>query len=626
MKLVFLSILLSISFTLFTQTELVEVQNTPLNSVSVQSSSCVDLDSDNNLDLFLCPYPSGKNLYFHNNGDGTFSKVTEGIIVEIETGFKSSSWADFDNDNDLDAYINTYNISGANSNYVFTNNGNGTFNSIEIALSTGIGFAEGTWFDYNLDGYLDMIVSDRYNLGSLLFTNNTENDFIQSFLLANTGPFLSQDFNNDLWPDITTTSYWNFVIALNKPYETFPYPIHFSFEFPEPWNIAAGDWNNDGFTDVFMASENYQFNYLFTNIDGENFLRTNQSGAFGNNEFGLSSSARSIAWLDYDNDADLDLFITNRLYDEGERNLLYKNNEGTSFSRITSGPFVETNSDEIVYGDFDKNGFLDLFITYCSQGNKLLMNTGNLNNWINIHLQGSVSNYSAIGAKVKVKSNLGWQYREVMSNTSNYSQSTMNVHFGFGQINLIDTLMIVWPSGIVSNYFNLETNQFINIVEPAIKRKVIGNEIILYLPRAYGENTHYQWLLNGVTIPQANANEIKVLENGFYRAIIYQGFSTDTTFEISIQDMGINTASVKNCLVSIYPNPVDHFLNIRTYSSDIKITEIKLYDPSGRLIQSYFPKQEIQSYKININNCSSGLYYLNVKTNLGQAINRVMIK
>jgi hypothetical protein len=190
------------------------------------------------------------------------------------------------------------------------------------------------------------------------------------------------------------------------------------------------------------------------------------------------------AWGDYDNDGWLDLFVANlgpldpisRVSIAPEDNFLYHNNGDGTFTKITSGSLVHDlgYSTGCAWADYDNDGFLDLFVSNGwgtkSENNFLYRNNGNTNNWINVRLVGTVSNRSAIGAKVRVEATIAgstlWQMREISGGSNYGSQNDMRANFGLGDATNVETLRIEWPSGTVQELHAVAAKQFLTIAEP----------------------------------------------------------------------------------------------------------------------------------------------------------------
>jgi hypothetical protein len=231
---------------------------------------------------------------------------------------------------------------------------------------------------------------------------------------------------------------------------------------------AWGDYDNDGFQDLFATGNDGTSDRLYhNNGDGTFSVVTNIARPGGTFSIGGS-------WGDYDNDGYLDLLI--RTGDGHNR--VYHNNGNGTFTAITQGPIVTDNfagrscwtADWV---DYDNDGFLDLFVTASADNgstatNLLYHNTGNSNAWLEVKLVGTVANRSAIGAKVHVHATIGgktfWQMREVRAGGA-YGGSLIS-HFGLGDATNADIVRIEWPSGLVQEFQNVAAKQILTYTEP----------------------------------------------------------------------------------------------------------------------------------------------------------------
>jgi hypothetical protein len=156
----------------------------------------------------------------------------------------------------------------------------------------------------------------------------------------------------------------------------------------------------------------------------------------------------------------------------GQNEFFYLNNGDGTFTEITEGDLVNSGgaSNGAVFTDYDRDGFLDLFVAnWSNQNNWLFRNKGNANGWLTVKCVGTASNRSAIGAKVRAKATIGgktfWQSREI-SNGDGVGNGTLTAHFGLGDSTNIETLRIEWPSGIIQELHDVAAKQSMTVTEP----------------------------------------------------------------------------------------------------------------------------------------------------------------
>lgn len=183
--------------------------------------------------------------------------------------------------------------------------------------------------------------------------------------------------------------------------------------------------------------------------------------------------SHGCSFADIDNDGDIDLYVNN---DNGTK-FLYLNDGNGSFKKQVNEVITVDYGLALghAWADLDKDGDLDLFsVTHSNQRNHLFWNNGNANHWLQVKLVGLESNKSAIGARIRLKSNGKWQTREVTSQSGIGGQNSYRNHFGLGATASIDSLVIQWPSGAKQVITNIVSNQFLSIAEQT-GSKVIGS-------------------------------------------------------------------------------------------------------------------------------------------------------
>jgi hypothetical protein len=205
--------------------------------------------------------------------------------------------------------------------------------------------------------------------------------------------------------------------------------------------------------------------------------------AFGVINKGWSSSA---AWADFDNDGYLDLYIVNFGAFDSVPNSFYHNSGDGTFTEIAASAGVtgmgtgrgdETSRGDVaIVGDYNNDGFLDIFITNSQSlgpfgvGGPYILykNEGNNNNWLEIKTRGTLSNRDGIGAKVWVSTGDRTQYREQNGGTTLFGQNSTTLHFGLGSSSVIDRLKVEWPSGKSQELSNVAVNQILTLIEPGV--------------------------------------------------------------------------------------------------------------------------------------------------------------
>jgi len=438
------------------------------------------------LDLIVCDFLGGSNVYYHNNGDGTFAKITSAPFVKKALYQVIPAAADFDNDGFTDLLISAGSAAATGQpNALYQNDGNGIFTPISGA---GVTNARGYFnacsvADYDNDGYVDIFIPAGNGTPGLLFHNDGNGAFSRilssSILttLAGNSSVSWVDYDNDGFEDVLINygDGTHDCLFHNNRNGTFTRiltnAVVTNVWADSSWGAAWGDYDNDGFQDLFVTGMQ-QGNRLYHN-DG--------NGAFSNVLSGpmlqppLGGGFRCCAWGDFDNDGYLDLFVAG--YNSANR-LFHNNGDGT-FTQVATNDFAADSNLGVYcqacgWADYDNDGFLDLFVTRAPDSgvtsNLLYHNDGNTNAWLEVKLVGTVANRSAIGAKVHVHATIGgksfWQLREISSGGGRWIQPLV-AHFGLGDATNVDTLRIEWPSGTVQEIQNVAPKQILTITEPA---------------------------------------------------------------------------------------------------------------------------------------------------------------
>ena len=422
------------------------------------SSSWGDYNNDGYDDLFVTTYDDTQpNILYTNNSDKTFTKVTTGDIVSDLASSVASSWGDYDNDGNLDLFVAN---NAGSSNFLYHNNGNSTFTKITTGdiVEYGVYCHNAAWADYDNDGYLDLFVAEYFpTKTNHLFHNNGDATFTRvegSPVVTDAGHSIGAawgDYNNDGLVDIFVPNTNNEVNWLYKNVGNGQFEKVNENVISTASNSVGcswGDYNNDGFLDLFIANSGNSANFLYAN-NGDGTFSSISSGNIVTDE----ANSHGSTWIDIDNDGDLDLYVTN---DQDQDNYLYRNEGDGSFSKLENAlTNLGGNSFGTSISDYDNDGDFDLFVANHGQNTNYFFENikGQCSEYLCLNLIGSNSNYAAIGTKVRAKANIYgsdvWQMHEVNGQSGGGAggQNTLKVIFGLGDATTVDSLIIEWPSG-----------------------------------------------------------------------------------------------------------------------------------------------------------------------------------
>jgi enediyne biosynthesis protein E4 len=426
-----------------------------------------DYDNDGHADIFVTAY--GRGTLYHNNGNGTFSDVTEKAGLAAPGWTTSGVWFDYDNDGKLDLFLCSFVQFSLTSNVfcgdnklgkrfyciprvfkptpslLYHNNGDGTFT--EVSAGTDIHRALGKALgvvatDINGDGRMDLFVA---------------NDTVQNFLFANRG--------SGKWEEIALAAEVGFS-ANGQP--------------RSGMGVDAADINADGKQDLFVANVDQEMFSLYKN-DGNEFF-SDVAGPHGVAQATRLLSGWGLKFFDYDNDGLVDLFLANGHPDDMIENysqqvrykepLVLFRHDGSKLSNVSqqAGPVFQKMfaARGLAVGDYNNDGRTDVLIGNNGGAPVLLKNNaGEGNHWLGVRLQGTSCNRDAIGATITWSVNGTTRSRYKASGGSYLSSHDMREVLGAGTAAKIDWLEIKWPlpSGRVERFTDLPIDRYIAIVE-----------------------------------------------------------------------------------------------------------------------------------------------------------------
>jgi hypothetical protein len=423
-------------------------------------------DYDNNgwADLYVTAV--GSNRLYHNNGDGTFRDVTRAVGVAAGMWSASCAFGDIDNDGDVDLYVTRYvdfaddnkkvctlfqevrsychpNVYRSVPDILYRNNGDGTFTDITkdagvYKPGNGLGVVFG---DYDDDGWIDIYVA---------------NDATPNFLFHNKG--------NGVFEEV---GFWTGTA------------VGFDGKVLSGMGTDMGDINGDGLLDIFVTNLDGQTHSVYKNLGKGLFTNVTLSSGIG--EATLPHVGFGTAFLDYDNDGDLDLAVANgdvidnvKLIRESssypQLKLLLRNDGTGKFSSVgpVSGPgfALKKAGRALAVGDLDNDGDLDLVVSNVGDKAEVLRNDGgNRSNSILVRTVGSTSNRDGIGARLRLSVGGEILVRDVKAGSSYLAQNDRRVHFGLGNAMKADRLEIRWPGGAIDTIEGIEANQILSVQE-----------------------------------------------------------------------------------------------------------------------------------------------------------------
>lgn len=423
-----------------------------------------DYNNDDYLDILFNP---GERIYlFRNNYGINFTNVTDSAGLN-NYEFRNLVIGDYNNDDYLDILANSH----RGDCYLFRNNGDGTFT--EVASSLGLpsnGSYRSIFLDYDLNGFLDVLIIGS-EASYLYRQENNRFQRVHTFINGNTG--IAFDYNNDFYPDIYIGRNGENKLYKNINGDTFIDVTNIAGvgNTGNTQGVVAGDFDNDGDLDIYLTNiGDDALNCLYVNQNNGTFI--NRTSFYGVGDVG---DGRTCDIIDFNNDRLFDIFTTNHVYP----NRLYRN-MGYSAPFYNVAGLVNIASPQDIFaaswGDFDNDGDLDAFLVgHFGSGYALMRDSGgNYYHYLKVKLIGRESNRVGIGAKIYLFKNDTTQMIELSGGSGQNGHNPLIAHFGLGNNNSFDSLIVLWPRGKRNRILSLRADTLLMIIEPLteIKDKV----------------------------------------------------------------------------------------------------------------------------------------------------------
>lgn len=437
--------------------------------------SLLDFNDDGWPDLTVCRH--GLPTICFENINGQFQLIPFDLPSYFQT--RHFNWVDIDNDGDLDACI----TSAEGYVKIFEQSAPGEF--VDVTALTGIQdtpaeFYSSSWGDYDGDGLLDLYLpvyemdpigevnALYHNLGNFVFENvagdspvhdGQESSFIGTFV----------DFDNDVDADLFVindreASYNHLYENTDGEFQDISGASGIEHNF-FPMTNTVGDYDNNGYLDFFMTNNPVEKFFLMANNGDGTFSDVSEEAGVQGDAFGWGAN-----FLDYDNDGWLDLQVnTMPFWVTDGQNYLFKNNGDGTFEDVSedSGVAGEPSTTYCsVIGDIDNDGRQD-FITFSEEpfGLQIWMNETDAGHWLKVTPKGQYSNSQAVGTRVVAHTGDNLQMRYTLCGESFLAQNSQIMHFGLGDVEVIDSLVVTYPSGVVDTYYDIPANTALSVME-----------------------------------------------------------------------------------------------------------------------------------------------------------------
>jgi tetratricopeptide (TPR) repeat protein len=463
-----------------------------------------DFDNDGDLDIVTCTWDvRGQTQVFRSNGDGSFDEVTKEAGLAGFYGGLNLNQADYDNDGDLDIYIMRgawLRENGLHPNSLLRNDGGLRFTDVTFEVGLGDKWyptKTSGWADFDNDGDLDLYVghesSETVSAPCQLFRQESDGTFTDVASQAGLGDLVFSmgatwgDYNDDRYPDLYLS-----VVGENKLYRnnrdgTFTnVAVEAGVVGPGPsFSTWFWDYDNDGLLDIYVGCTSGTVGVLVSDIRFEMMClyRNKGDGTFEDvaKQVGLHYPAQPMGsnFGDLDNDGFLDFYLAtgNTAFSEIQPNVMFHNQAGKQFTNVTmAGGFGHLQKGHAVsFSDLDNDGDQDVYVqlggAYAGDrfSDALFENPGFDNHSVTLQLEGATSNRTAIGARIRLEIDEGGMKRtvhHVVSSGSSFGANSFRRVLGIGAADSVDRLEVYWPTSETTQVFtNVPGDRAFSIVE-----------------------------------------------------------------------------------------------------------------------------------------------------------------
>jgi hypothetical protein len=403
-----------------------------------------DPDGDGDPDLFVGSQSFEPDAIYYNK-DGVFTRIA---LRNTSSYSRQAQWIDYNNDGFQDLHVSVGGSISASAeslnDILYKNDGAGQLIEQKGHILANDGYPDFTaaWGDLNKDGYLDMIASRRN--GSLVFLNLGGNMSPQESDLSfqNEGVILLSNFDNDRDLDLIATSYYDNLTLFQNDNGQFKLLTN-PGAYGSFYSFVFEDFDNDGVQDLLITDQNQNLRLFLLDPVSKIFKEKP-------NVFPPLSTVLKVSAGDFDNNGFVDVFATGQSSFTNNSNRIFLNNGNLKFISL-SDPVLERNLSGTALADANKDGRLDV-VTLATDNSYntrryLLQGNETENHWLRIKLKGAGVNQFGIGARILLFTANTSQVREIRSGSGGLFSDEQVAHFGLGNITSVEYIKVEWPSG-----------------------------------------------------------------------------------------------------------------------------------------------------------------------------------